>query len=303
MSFKEKLKARSELQEKVKKNEKICKEIDSLRPEFLKQSENLKIQVENLQETREQANMQIIKMQGDIDNLKNCPESIIEGMKHVKDLLKWYREGFNIAKTEINSPEEASTSSGTSKVAVGFTAAGAGIGAGGASALVSIATTFGTASTGVAISSLSGAAASNAVLAWLGAGAVAAGGGGMATGAIVLSLIGPIGWSIAGVAAGIGGIAFLKNLNSIEEDLKRVDDVIDRNEKNLEILKDESIPKMKILLEQIDILIKKTKELTAQLEKRDFLLDDYEQLTFPHEELFMQVNTAKNLAKVICQIL
>lgn len=45
---------------------------------------------------------------------------------------------------------------------------------------------LGTASTGTAISTLSGAAAYNATLAWFGGGAVAAGGGGMATGAITL---------------------------------------------------------------------------------------------------------------------
>ncbi|MHA3684662.1 hypothetical protein ACXR2T_11230 [Leucobacter sp. HY1910] len=44
-----------------------------------------------------------------------------------------------------------------------------------------------TASTGTAISTLSGAAASNAVLAWLGGGSLAAGGGGMAAGAAVLT--------------------------------------------------------------------------------------------------------------------
>ncbi len=42
------------------------------------------------------------------------------------------------------------------------------------------------ASTGTAISALSGAAATNATLAWLGGGAIAAGGGGMAVGAVVL---------------------------------------------------------------------------------------------------------------------
>jgi len=42
------------------------------------------------------------------------------------------------------------------------------------------------ASTGTAISTLSGAAATNATLAWLGGGALAAGGGGMAAGAMVL---------------------------------------------------------------------------------------------------------------------
>lgn len=44
-----------------------------------------------------------------------------------------------------------------------------------------------TASTGAAISSLSGAAAANATLAWLGGGSLAAGGGGMAAGAVVLT--------------------------------------------------------------------------------------------------------------------
>ena len=46
--------------------------------------------------------------------------------------------------------------------------------------------TFGSASTGTAIATLSGVAASNATLAWLGGGALAAGGGGMAAGAVVL---------------------------------------------------------------------------------------------------------------------
>lgn len=45
---------------------------------------------------------------------------------------------------------------------------------------------YGTASTGTAISSLSGAAASNAILAWLGGGSLAAGGGGIAAGTAVL---------------------------------------------------------------------------------------------------------------------
>ena len=44
-----------------------------------------------------------------------------------------------------------------------------------------------TASTGTAIGSLSGAAATNATLAWLGGGSIAAGGGGMAAGATVLA--------------------------------------------------------------------------------------------------------------------
>ena len=61
----------------------------------------------------------------------------------------------------------------------------AGTAAGGA--MVAFATAYGTAGTGVAISSLSGAAANSAALAWLGGGSVAAGGGGVALGTVFVS--------------------------------------------------------------------------------------------------------------------
>ena len=66
------------------------------------------------------------------------------------------------------------------------------------SAAMWIATTFGTASTGTAISALSGAAATKAALAWLGGGALSSGGGGMAAGSAFLAMAGPIGWGIGG---------------------------------------------------------------------------------------------------------
>lgn len=61
---------------------------------------------------------------------------------------------------------------------------------------------FGTASTGTAISTLSGAAAVNATLAALGGGSLAAGGGGMALGATVL------GATAAGAGLMVGGLIF-----------------------------------------------------------------------------------------------
>lgn len=48
---------------------------------------------------------------------------------------------------------------------------------------------YGTASTGTAIAGLSGAAAQNATMAWLGGGSLATGGGGMALGAVVLNAV------------------------------------------------------------------------------------------------------------------
>lgn len=49
--------------------------------------------------------------------------------------------------------------------------------------------TYGSASTGTAIAGLSGAAAQNATMAWLGGGSLAAGGGGMALGAMALNVV------------------------------------------------------------------------------------------------------------------
>ncbi|WP_394163469.1 hypothetical protein [Galactobacter valiniphilus] len=86
-------------------------------------------------------------------------------------------------------------------------AAGAGVAGLAPGAAMWVATTFGTASTGTAISSLSGAAATNAALAWLGGGALATGGGGTTAGTAFLALAGPVGWSIAGAAL-VGSAVF-----------------------------------------------------------------------------------------------
>ncbi|MCF2126256.1 hypothetical protein L1I79_07325 [Strepomyces sp. STD 3.1] len=69
--------------------------------------------------------------------------------------------------------------------ALGSAAAGAGAGAG----ITAAASSFGVASTGVAISGLTGAAAESAALAFLGGGSLASGGGGMALGATALNLV------------------------------------------------------------------------------------------------------------------
>jgi hypothetical protein len=92
----------------------------------------------------------------------------------------------------------------TSLLTGGVTAAGAAYAAG--SGTVALVGLFGTASTGAAISGLGGAAAWNATLAWLGGGSLAAGGGGMALGTLVLGgiTIGPA-LMIGGFALGVQG--------------------------------------------------------------------------------------------------
>lgn len=89
----------------------------------------------------------------------------------------------------------------TSSIATGgveSVLAGAGASAGASTA----ATSIGVASTGTAIGTLHGAAATNAFLAWLGGGSLAIGGGGMALGTIILGGI------VTAPAALIGGFVF-----------------------------------------------------------------------------------------------
>lgn len=72
---------------------------------------------------------------------------------------------------------------------VGGMAASAAVGGGASVATTAAVTSLGVASTGTAISGLSGVAAQSATMAWLGGGALSAGGGGIALGATVLNFV------------------------------------------------------------------------------------------------------------------
>lgn len=103
----------------------------------------------------------------------------------------------HIDKQEIAEMQKMSMMAGS---VLGGIAGGAGAGALAAFGAYGATMTFATASTGTAIASLSGAAATNATLAFLGGGALAAGGGGMALGSVVL------GGALAGPAIAVLGI-------------------------------------------------------------------------------------------------
>ena len=77
-------------------------------------------------------------------------------------------------------------------------------------------------------------AATNAALAWLGGGAIAAGGSGVAGGTLLLGMFGPIGVAVGAVSA-VGGIMFMnsknkekraeieKNINTIKQDIQTIE--------------------------------------------------------------------------------
>ena len=139
------------------------------------------------------------------DRIRNVPEENrlkYENLKAIR--VNWKQQA---EKIELEYKKAEVKAAGQGAAGVG---AGVAVVTLGPTVAMGVATTFGVASTGTAISALSGAAATNAALAWLGGGALAAGGGGMAAGSAFLALAGPIGWTIAGLSIIASGLMFFK---------------------------------------------------------------------------------------------
>lgn len=159
----------------------------------------------------------IVHIENLVNSIANHPKEFDTEIAEIKIKRKSFTGACEFAKQELENAK---------KSALG---AGAGIAAGAAvvsiapTAAIWIATTFGTASTGTAISALSGAAATNAALAWLGGGALAAGGGGMAAGNALLALAGPVGWGIAGATLLSSVVLF--GVNKIQLDKKKKEEI------------------------------------------------------------------------------
>lgn len=156
-------------------------------------------------------NTTLTNIQEEFDKVQNIPNEEKMRYEELKQIrLNWKNQVDEIIKKYEEIKNKDATVAGVAGVGIG---AGVAVAALGPGVAMGIATTFGVASTGTAISALSGAAAMNAGLAWIGGGALAAGGGGMAAGEAFLALMGPIGLAIAGVGVIAGGLLFWKNKN------------------------------------------------------------------------------------------
>lgn len=136
---------------------------------------------------------------------------VVEKISNKPDFDEIVLQEFEIPEFNAEQLDEVSTGAaallagatgGTSGVLAGFAAAGAV-----KSAFIAI----GSASTGTALSSLSGVALTNATLAAIGGGSLAAGGGGIALGSTILGI------STAGISILIGGSIFNKFGSKVEE--------------------------------------------------------------------------------------
>lgn len=124
---------------------------------------------------------------------------VFERIKNRPEFREGDRERFSFTSVDLRNIRQASVSAMEIIGSLGGAAIAGGATAMGSVALVGL---LGTASTGTAISSLAGAAATNATLAWFGGGSLAAGGLGMAGGMAVIGglVLGPAvfatGWFI-----------------------------------------------------------------------------------------------------------
>ena len=227
--------------------------------------EKMKNECENLYNVRGQA-IKVIKMnQNAINSIANTPKEFDTTLGKIGKELTKFNDSEEYAKKAYNASVQAGIN------IAGGAAAGLGVASMAPTALMSIATTFGTASTGTAISTLSGCVAQKAALAWIGRtfAGFAAEGAGMAAGQAFLALAGPIGWGITAVSTGASLIS-LSNKN------KELADKAVNEAKEISIAReslDEVSEKVNSLRAKTDILYTDMDKQRAKILK--FLNADY----------------------------
>lgn len=184
-----------------------------------------------------------------VEKLKNASDFSFEHMKSIADAkssIRLFTEAtLNEEKVKNSINDPTGKYLGT---AVAGSTVGAAVAAFGPTAAMAIATTFGTAATGTAISSLSGIAATNAALAWLGGGALAAG-------SAILALAGPIGLTIGGAAAGFAALTASKKNREIAFEANKLVLEMDSKKRRLSFVKDS-------ILDVRDRIVEKVSELS-----------------------------------------
>lgn len=143
--------------------------------------------------------------QNQFDKIRNLPADKELEYKKLKEVRLGWKNLVDKIESDYKNAQDVHVRSGAAAATFGV-----GVVAFGPSVAMGIVTTFGYASTGAAISGLSGAAATNAALAVLGGGTLATGGGGMAAGSALLALAGPVGWTIFGLSILGSGYFFWK---------------------------------------------------------------------------------------------
>lgn len=150
---------------------------------------------------------------------------------------------------------------------------------------VSLGTAIGTASTGTAISTLSGAAFENALLAWLGGGAISAGGGGIALGTIVL------GGMAIGPAIGIAGITLSMKAEKALTQAMEYEEKVEKKIAKLKVYTE----KLKTINRKVEEGIKVRKKLLRKFKEKLYAM---EKGKYDEKDLRTLISMAKTLKKI-----
>ena len=166
----------------------------------------------------------------ELEILKSFQEfsTVFEKIKNRPEFDKIQKQGVCLPQYDGEELKKASVGANTLLGGLGGAAAGTAGGFAASGAATAVVMALGTASTGVPIASLSGAAATNATLAALGGGSLAAGGGGMALGTTVL------GAATLGVGLLIGGVIFGITGGKISSDAKKAQKEIEKETQQTE---------------------------------------------------------------------
>ena len=227
-------------------------------------------------------------IQAQFDQIRNKPEENRLKYEHLKEVRMSWRQQAKEIELEYKKAEAKAAGQGAAGVGAGVAVAALG-----PTAAMGIATTFGVASTGTAISALSGAAATNAALAWLGGGALAAGGGGMAAGSAFLALAGPVGWAIAGVSAVASGLMFFKSKSDK-----------DRLENIYTLISERDVTSYRLAIVELSERIRRIAEENVLLEKAIKKIEtfgtDYKKMTVEQQ---MELGSYVNLMEASTMLL
>lgn len=225
-----------------------------------------------------------------INSIANHPKSFDVDLQDIQLDKKKFKDVCDYAVDELRAAKKSALSVGAGL------SCGAAVASLAPSAAMWVATTFGTASTGTAISALSGAAATSAQLAWLGGGALAAGGGGMVAGNAFLALAGPVGWSISGATLLASVVLFANKKMKLSKEKKEEIEAVLRNVESIK---------------EINYTVKQLLDKTAKL--REMLNTQYGQCMPCYGKNFLElsedqqmllgtlVNNAKSLAATLSE--
>ncbi|MCM1387104.1 MAG: hypothetical protein NC231_07240 [Bacillus sp. (in: Bacteria)] len=188
----------------------------------------------------------------EMDKLGELELTILKGFEEFSDVIdkiqnrpqfkEYERNGVTLPKYDKEELKKVSVGAGVLLGGMGGAASGTAGGIAAAGATYAAVMTLGTASTGTAIGTLSGAAATNATLAALGGGAISAGGGGIALGTSML------GAATLGVGLLVGGVIFNatgKSLSNKADEawsqMKRAEETINKSCSYLEELQSTAV--------------------------------------------------------------